>query len=246
MANTNLLKKEYIDLIEIKKQLKSYLEYEINYVPKVSSKNNSQKNKSIQYFIKRFIDVSGTCIGLIIISPLLIAIAAAIKLESKGPILFKQKRIGENGKNFYMYKFRSMYENSENKLKYLKKYNQTNDYMFKMLDDPRITKVGKFIRKYSLDELAQLINVLRGEMALVGFRPPLPGEVVQYKDWHHLRFSGIPGLTGPWQVGGRSDIKNFDDVVKLEWNYYKNWNILKDIKILFKTIPIVIFGKNAA
>jgi len=208
--------------------------------------NDQQQEKPFQFLLKRAVDIVGTCIGLLMIAPLLLVIAAAIKIETKGPVFFKQKRVGKHGKEFYMYKFRSMYLNAEERLNDLKRFNQTNDYMFKMLDDPRVTKVGKFIRKYSLDELPQLINVLKGEMTLVGFRPPLMDEVRKYKDWHYLRFSGMPGLTGPWQVSGRSSIKDFDIVVKLEHEYNKNWNILKDITILFKTIPIVIFGKDAA
>lgn len=207
---------------------------------------DNSEQKPIQHLIKRFIEIFGTLVGLAIISPIIIAIAAAIKLESEGPILFKQKRVGKHGKTFYMYKFRSMSNDAENCLEELKKYNQTNELMFKMFDDPRITTVGKFIRKYSLDELPQLLNVIKGEMSLVGFRPPLPSEVAQYKKWHYVRFAMMPGLTGPWQVSGRSNIKNFDDVIKLEYEYTKNWSLLKDIEILFKTIPVVIFGKDAA
>lgn len=212
----------------------------------ISKQNDGQKEKPFQFLIKRAVDIIGTSIGLLAISPILIAVIIAIKLESKGSILFKQKRIGRHGKEFYMYKFRSMYEDAEDRLEELLKYNETNGCMFKMANDPRITKVGKFIRKYSIDELPQLINVLKGEMTLVGFRPPLQKEVDKYKDWHFLRFAGLPGLTGPWQVSGRSSIKNFDIVVELEYSYNKDWNILKDIEILFKTIPVVIYGKDSA
>ena len=202
--------------------------------------------KPVQYFIKRFIEINGTFLGLFIISPLLIAIAASIKLCSRGPVFFKQKRIGKHGKEFFMYKFRSMEINAEERLKELEKYNQTNELMFKMFDDPRITKVGKFLRKYSLDELPQLFNVLKGEMSLVGFRPPLPSEVAEYKSRHYIRFATMPGLTGPWQVSGRSNIKNFDEVRNLEYEYTKNWSLFQDVKILFKTIPVVLLGKDAA
>jgi len=202
--------------------------------------------KPVQYFIKRFIEINGTFLGLFIISPLLIAIAASIKLCSRGPVFFKQKRIGKHGKEFFMYKFRSMEINAEERLKELEKYNQTNELMFKMFDDPRITKVGKFLRKYSLDELPQLFNVLKGEMSLVGFRPPLPSEVAEYKSRHYIRFATMPGLTGPWQVSGRSNIKNFDEVINLEYEYTKNWSLFQDVKILFKTIPVVLLGKDAA
>ena len=118
--------------------------------------------------------------------------------------------------------------------------------MFKMFDDPRMTKVGKFLRKYSIDEFPQLFNVIKGEMSLIGFRPPLPSEVLNYKEWHYVRFEIMPGLTGPWQVNGRSNIKNFDEVIKLEYEYAKNWSLLKDFQILLKTIPVVLFGKDAA
>ncbi|HSA06062.1 MAG TPA: sugar transferase [Candidatus Gastranaerophilales bacterium] len=209
-------------------------------------KKNVSEEKPVQWFIKRAIDIVGTILGLILISPVLLLIILAIKLESQGPVLFKQKRMGKHGKEFEIYKFRSMYKNAEDRLGELIKYNQTNDFMFKMFDDPRVTKVGKFIRKYSLDELPQLINVLKGEMSLVGFRPPIPREVEKYKDWHYLRFNGTPGLTGPWQVNGRSTIKNFDKVVELEINYNKDWNLLKDIEIILKTFPVVLFGRDAA
>ncbi|HBG49065.1 MAG TPA: UDP-phosphate galactose phosphotransferase [Cyanobacteria bacterium UBA9971] len=213
---------------------------------RISKILDSYNKKPVQYFIKRFIEINGTLLGLFIISPLLIAIAAAIKLSSKGSVLFKQKRIGKHGKEFFMYKFRSMEIDAEEKLKELEKYNQTNELMFKMFDDPRITKVGKFLRKYSLDELPQLFNVLKGEMSLVGFRPPLPSEVAEYKSRHYIRFATMPGLTGPWQVSGRSNIKNFDKVINLEYEYIKTWSLFQDVKILFKTIPVVLSGKDAA
>jgi len=203
-------------------------------------------DKKIQRQIKRIIDVTCTVAGLMVIFPLLLLIAVLIKLDSPGPVLFKQKRVGQNGKEFYIYKFRTMHQDAEARLQELLKYNETNELMFKMTKDPRITSIGKFLRKYSLDEFPQLINVLKGEMSLVGFRPPIPREVAQYKRWHHLRFKGMPGLTGPWQVSGRSSIKNFDTVVELEIDYNFNWSLLKDFAILFKTVPVVIFGKDAA
>lgn len=202
--------------------------------------------KRCQWYIKRFIDIAGTIIGVTIISPILLIIALLIKLDSPGPILFKQKRMGRNGKEFDIYKFRTMYVDAEDRLKELIKFNETNDLMFKMFNDPRVTRVGKFLRKYSIDELPQLINVVQGDMSLVGFRPPIPREVENYKRWHYLRFKAMPGLTGPWQVNGRSSIKNFDKVVELEINYSFNWNLMKDFEILLKTVPVVLFGKDAA
>jgi len=203
-------------------------------------------DKKIQWYIKRFIDITGTVFGVLLILPVLIAIAILIKLDSPGSILFKQKRIGQNGKEFYIYKFRTMYKDAESRLQELLKYNETNELMFKMQDDPRVTRIGKFLRKYSLDEFPQLINVIKGEMSLVGFRPPIPREVENYKRWHHLRFKGMPGLTGPWQVSGRSSIKSFDKVVELEISYNFNWSLSKDLGIMLKTVPVVIFGKDAA
>lgn len=205
-----------------------------------------QESKSFQFILKRLMDILLTVIGVFFIAPLLVAVAIAIKTESRGPVLFKQKRVGKQGREFYMYKFRSMSADAEQKLKELQKFNETNAYMFKMFDDPRVTKVGKFIRKFSIDELPQLINVLKGEMSLVGFRPPTPDEVLKYEDWYHLRFEGMPGLTGPWQVGGRSTIKNFETVVEMEYNYHRNWSIVDDVVIMAKTVPVVLFGKDAA
>lgn len=184
---------------------------------------------------------------MLAILPFLAIVAIAIKLESKGPALFKQKRVGRFGKEFYMYKFRSMDLNAEDRLKDLLKYNETNEGMFKMADDPRVTKVGKFIRKYSIDELPQLINVIKGEMSLIGPRPCLSRELKSYKNWHYVRFATLPGLTGLWQVSGRSSIKDFDKAVSLDYQYINNWNIGLDISILFRTIPAVLFpGKTAA
>ena len=213
---------------------------------KVSINLYESNQKVFQYFFKKMIENTVTLIGLTLISPILLIIAIAIKLESEGPIFFKQKRIGQHGKEFYIYKFRSMYKDAEKRVEELLKYNQSNELMFKMFDDPRITKVGKFIRKYSLDELPQLFNVLKGEMSLVGFRPPLPCEVSKYKDLYYVRFAMMPGLTGPWQVSGRSRIKKFEDVVNLEYEYAKNWSLLKDFNILMKTVPVVLFGKDTA
>lgn len=204
------------------------------------------KRKPNQWFLKRCLDYVGSFLGLVLLSPILLSISVLIKLDSKGPVFFKQKRIGLYGKQFYMYKFRSMSQDAEKKLEILKQYNETNNQMFKMADDPRITQIGRFIRKYSIDEFPQLINVLRGEMSLVGPRPPLPKEVSDYEPWHYLRFTTQPGLTGLWQVSGRSDIKNFSQVVKLDYDYVNKWNIGLDLYLLFKTIPVVVFAKGAS
>lgn len=239
MINSNTFENKAV----FNKNAPGLTDYSIHFA-KLHSKSIS---RSIQWFIKRaVIDILGTLIGVILILPIILIVAFLIKLDSKGPVLFKQKRIGRFGKEFYMYKFRSMHVDAESKLGELLKYNQTNECMFKLSNDPRVTRVGKFLRKYSLDELPQLINVLKGEMSLIGFRPPIPIELEKYNSWHYLRFSSMPGLTGPWQVGGRSNITNFNKVVKLEVEYFQNWSLLKDIIILFKTVYVVISAEGAA
>ena len=195
--------------------------------------------------MKRSIDITGALLGLIFLSWLFIIIAILIKIEDpKGPILFKQKRVGKDGKEFNMYKFRSMVSNAEELLKDLLKYNEVSGAMFKMKDDPRITKVGKFIRKTSIDELPQLLNVLKGEMSLVGPRPALPREVKLYTSHDKQRLKVIPGCTGLWQVSGRSNL-GFKEMVELDLRYIKDSSILFDIKIIYKTV-IVLFGSKDA
>lgn len=212
----------------------------------ISRNFNIGLRKPFQWKLKRCFDFVSSFIGIILCFPLLFIIAAAIKLESEGPIFFKQKRIGLYGKEFYMYKFRSMKQDAEQSLDLLKEKNETNKIMFKMSEDPRITNVGKFIRKYSLDELPQLFNVLKGEMSLIGPRPPLPDEVAKYEDWHYIKFSTYPGITGLWQVSGRASIKDFNLVIKLDFKYAENWNLVQDFRILLKTIPVVIGAKGAS
>lgn len=207
---------------------------------------NLPLRKPLQWSMKRAFDYTATLFGLMLISPLLAVVAMLIKLDSKGPVFYKQKRIGLYGKEFEMYKFRSMRQDADKEFEKIKKLNETNELMFKVKDDPRITRVGKFIRKYSIDELPQLFNVLKGEMSLVGPRPPLPREVQHYEKQHYLRFTTLPGLTGLWQVSGRSDIKEFNTVLLLDFRYVSTWSFLLDIGLLFKTIPVVLFAKNAA
>jgi lipopolysaccharide/colanic/teichoic acid biosynthesis glycosyltransferase len=200
----------------------------------------------VAWGFKRFADIALTVLGgAPLLLPLLL-VALLVKVTSKGPVLFKQERIGFCGNKFYMYKFRSMYTDAEERLKDLLAQNETNGAMFKMKNDPRITPLGKVLRKFSIDEFPQLINVLKGEMSLVGFRPPIERELEAYKPWHYVRFSSMPGMTGPWQVGGRSAITCFDDVVRLEFNYAKSWGLMKDLKILFQTVAVVLFAKNTA
>ena len=173
------------------------------------------------------------------------SINADILIESRGPLIFKQRRVGKNGRFFYVYKFRSMYKDAEERKKALMEQNEMKGLMFKMTDDPRITKVGKFIRKTSIDELPQFFNVLKGDMSLVGTRPPTVDEFRQYEGYHKRRLSMKPGMTGMWQVSGRSDIEDFEEVVKLDLEYIDNWSIGLDFKILFKTIAVVFHHGGA-
>lgn len=198
-----------------------------------------------QMVAKRALDVLGGLIGMIILAAVSIFVAPMIKLESPGPVFFGQTRIGKNGRKFTFYKFRSMYQDAEKRKKELMAANEVNGLMFKMENDPRITKVGRFIRKTSIDELPQFWNVLKGDMSLVGTRPPTVDEFEHYEAKHKCRLSMTPGMTGLWQISGRSDIKDFDEVVKLDMQYIDNWTILKDIKIILLTIGVVFSGKGS-
>ncbi|MEV5027113.1 sugar transferase [Paenibacillus sp. LPE1-1-1.1] len=200
---------------------------------------------SLNSVFKRTIDVTGSLFGLILLSPLFVIIAILIKLEDpKGSVLFYQTRIGKNEKPFRMYKFRSMVSNAEEKLKELLAQNEIEGAMFKMKNDPRITKIGKFIRKTSIDELPQLINVLRGEMSLVGPRPPLVREVAEYTDYDKLRLTVKPGCTGLWQVSGRNEL-SFKEMVELDLKYIQNRSVGFDLKIIFKTFKVLLGAKDA-
>lgn len=203
-------------------------------------------NDKKSYLIaKRTMDIIGAMIGLISLSWLFLIVAVLIKLEDpKGPVFFKQIRVGKDGKQFYMYKFRSMVIDAEKRLKELLNYNEVSGAMFKMKNDPRVTKVGKFIRKTSIDELPQLWNVLKGEMSLVGPRPPLPREVAQYTEYDKQRLLVTPGCTGLWQVSGRSNV-GFEKMVELDLEYIRERSIFLDLKIIFKTI-FVLFGSKDA
>lgn len=196
--------------------------------------------------VKRFIDILGSIFGIILSSPLMLIAAIAIKLDSKGPVLFKQTRVGQNGRHFKIYKFRSMYIDAEERKKELMEKNEIKGgVMFKMKDDPRITRVGKFIRKTSIDELPQFFNVLIGNMSLVGTRPPTLDEVEKYERNQWRRISIKPGITGMWQVNGRSRIDNFEEIVELDVEYIDNWSLTLDVKILFKTVGILLNRKGA-
>lgn len=195
--------------------------------------------------LKRLLDVAGSLLGCVISLPIIAIVAIPLKLESPGPLIFKQKRVGLNGRIFYIHKLRSMYIDAEERKKELMAQNEMNGLMFKMQDDPRITKVGKFIRKTSIDELPQFFDVLVGNMSLVGTRPPTVDEYNQYDSHHKRRLSMKPGITGLWQVSGRSKIQNFEDVVSLDVQYIDHWSLWGDIKLLFKTVAVVFSGHGA-
>ena len=205
----------------------------------------SKEFNATQLMAKRCLDIAGSLVGLTITALLFPFIALAIRLDSPGPIVFGQMRLGENGRMFRCWKFRSMYVDAEARKQELMARNEMQGAMFKIADDPRVTKVGKFIRKTSIDELLQFWNVFRGEMSLVGTRPPTPDEVVNYKHWHHKRISIKPGITGLWQVSGRNQIQEFDQVVDLDIHYIDKWSLWLDIRILFKTVWVV-FARNGA
>ncbi|QHS23498.1 sugar transferase [Virgibacillus sp. MSP4-1] len=222
-----------------------------------STKESSVKRKDVEFkrieindsyiylYSKRFIDIFGSVLGLILLSPLFILVGILIKIEDpKGPIIFRQKRVGKNQSEFHMCKFRSMVSNAEELKVTLIEKNELSGPVFKIKNDPRITKVGKFIRKTSLDELPQLFNVLKGEMSLVGPRPPLPSEVELYNEYEKQRLSITPGLTCYWQVSGRNNI-GFDEWVELDLKYIKERSVFLDLKLILKTILVLFGSKNA-
>ncbi|RMF27659.1 MAG: STAS domain-containing protein [Cyanobacteria bacterium J083] len=208
-----------------------------NYEPELPTTHPSVRSP-----VKRIIDIIGAIVGLSITSFLFVPIAIAIKLDSPGPIFFAQTRCGWLGKKFTMWKFRSMCNNAE----FLKKEipNQASGAFFKNEKDPRITKVGKFLRRTSLDELPQFLNVLKGDMSLVGTRPPTPGEVELYQVPQWQRLNVKPGMTGEWQVNGRSQVRNFEDVIALDLKYQRNWSLAYDLRLIIRTI-LILFHKDS-
>ncbi|MBU6134270.1 sugar transferase [Clostridium tertium] len=203
-----------------------------------------RKENNLYEVSKRALDVIASFLGLVILSPILLIVAILIKLESKGPAIFSQSRIGLNGKEFKMYKFRSMVQNAEELKEKLAKQNEMSGPMFKIKNDPRVTKVGKFIRKTSIDELPQLLNILKGDMTLVGPRPSLPREVEKFESWMLKRLEVKPGLTCYWQVSGRNNI-DFYEWMKLDLKYVNDMNFWLDIKLIFKTVAVLFGDKNA-
>jgi exopolysaccharide biosynthesis polyprenyl glycosylphosphotransferase len=200
---------------------------------------------SLALTLKRLFDVGVGAGVLLLLSPVLLGVAAAIKLDSPGPVFFRQRRVGLNGRPFTMFKFRSMYVDAEARLEALKAHNEMDGPVFKMRNDPRITRVGRFLRKTSLDEFPQFINVLSGMMSVVGPRPPLPAEVRQYKPWQRRRLSMKPGITCIWQVSGRNDI-DFDHWMELDLEYIDHWSLWRDFEICLKTIPAVLTARGAS
>ncbi|WP_029320992.1 sugar transferase [Butyrivibrio sp. AE3004] len=198
-----------------------------------------------EQFIKRLADVLISLFGIIVTLPIMLITAIAIKLESPGPILFRQTRVGQNGRNFSIYKFRSMCENAESLKKDLMDKNEMDEVMFSIKNDPRVTKVGKFIRRTSIDELPQFFNVIKGDMSIVGTRPPTLDEVSQYRRSQWRRISIKPGITGMWQVSGRNDITSFEKVVELDLEYIDNWSLMLDFKIILKTVKVLISRRGA-
>ena len=193
--------------------------------------------------MKRLIDVIGSIVALVVFTPTMLVIMLLIKLEDKGPVFYGQTRIGKNGAEFKMWKFRSMRENAHELRSQMMAQNDADGPMFKIKDDPRVTKIGHFIRKKSLDEIPQFFNVLKGEMSLVGPRPSLPEEVMEFDSRERERLNVLPGLTGLWQVSGRNDL-SFDDMIALDLEYVKHHSVLWDVKIIFITVAQMFFSKG--
>ena len=209
---------------------------------KWSDSHQPETHPSVRSWVKRIIDILGALVGLLLTSIIFLPIVIAIKLDSSGPIFFHQTRCGWLGKRFEIWKFRSMCQDAEAQKS--KITNQASGAFFKNDNDPRITEVGKFLRRTSLDELPQFWNVLKGDMSLVGTRPPTPDEVAKYQVPQWQRLDVKPGMTGEWQVNGRSTVRDFEDVIKLDLRYQQNWSLMYDLKLIFKTI-ILVFNKNS-
>lgn len=205
----------------------------------------STPNRLVHLFIKRLFDICISAFIILLAAPIFTIVSVLIKLTSSGPVFFKQQRCSLYGRTFTIYKFRTMIKNAESTQGELLAYNEMNGPVFKMKNDPRVTKIGKFLRKFSIDELPQLLNVLKGDMSLVGPRPPIPSEVSNYEPWQRRRLSMRPGITCLWQVCGRNNITDFNEWMKLDLEYIDNWSLFLDYKILMKTIPTVLLGIGA-
>lgn len=215
---------------------------EVNGVPLLGLKASTLSGG--QALVKRAVDLALSVLVLIAGAPLLALIALAIKLDSPGPILFRQIRVGKDGREFVCYKFRTMCVDAEARLPELLDRNEADGPLFKLRDDPRRTRVGRWLRRTSLDEVAQVFNILKGEMSWVGPRPPVPAEVARYEEWHRQRLLVTPGITGLWQVSGRSDL-TFDEMVLLDLYYAEHWSLWLDLKILLRTVPAVLSARGA-
>ena len=205
----------------------------------------SVEPKPLQWALKRLIDVLVSCTALVILAPLLMVVAVAVKLTSRGPVFYRQARVGMHGRAFQMLKFRSMGADADGQRAALEAKNERSGPVFKIANDPRVTPLGRWLRKYSVDELPQIVNVLRGDMSLVGPRPALPHEVVRYEGWQRRRLSVRPGLTCVWQVSGRDRI-SFGSWMLLDMQYIDHWSLWADLRLLFRTVPVVFFGRGAS
>jgi exopolysaccharide biosynthesis polyprenyl glycosylphosphotransferase len=197
-----------------------------------------------QRALKRVLDVAVSLLGLVLLLPLLLAVAFAIRLDSPGPILFRQKRVGADGKVFLCYMFRSMYEGAERRQEELEPLNEAQEPVFKIRDDPRVTPIGRFLRRWSIDELPQLVNVLKGEMSLVGPRPLPVRDFYRMEEAHKRRLGALPGMTGYWQTSGRSNL-SFEEMVRLDLYYIENWSLSFDVKIILRTLGAVLRREGA-
>lgn len=215
----------------------------VNSVPVLTTSINAVTTR--QLFLKRCIDICAGLVGVVVMLVAMVIFGPIIYIQSPGPIFFTQERVGKNGRKFRIIKFRSMYMDAEARKQELMEQNEMEGLMFKMADDPRIIPIGKFIRRTSIDELPQFINILKGEMSLVGTRPPTVDEYEQYDLKHKSRLATKPGLTGMWQVSGRSEITDFNEVVRLDNEYIRNWSLSLDVKLIWKTIGIVLKGRGA-
>jgi exopolysaccharide biosynthesis polyprenyl glycosylphosphotransferase len=228
------------DLFEL--AIDRVITYEVGGLPLIRLKES--RIRGANYVVKRGMDIFIASLVLFVTSPLMLMIAAAIKLDSPGPILFPQERVGKNWKRFTLFKFRTMYEDAEKRKAELQAAYNVGDLLFKLKDDPRRTRIGRFLRRTSLDELPQFFNILVGEMSVVGPRPQVPAEVENYEEWHCRRLDVTPGLTGLWQVNGRSDL-TFDEMVRLDVYYAEHWSPWLDIKLILRTIPAVLLARGA-
>jgi exopolysaccharide biosynthesis polyprenyl glycosylphosphotransferase len=214
----------------------------LNGVPILTFASGPQR--AFDLMVKRLIDVVLASLSLVFASPFAALIAVAIWLDSEGPVFFSQERVGQNGRRFVLYKFRTMEAETSGVPAELREHNEMNGPVFKLRQDPRVTRVGRFLRRWSLDEMPQLLNVLRDQMSLVGPRPPLPDEVAQYETWQRRRLSMKPGMTGLWQISGRNEI-DFEEWIRLDLRYIDNWSVKEDLWILARTLPAVIIGRGA-